>query len=628
MASTSKKRKVDTENRDFKEEWTEKYCFILIATHSKPMCLICNETVALVKSSNVKRHYETKHKSFEQQYPPNSEMRTKKIASLSASYEASTKRLVSSLSQQEKTTEASLRVAWILGRHKKPFSDAEMIKECMVEVVDAMFEGKQKEEFQAKVKQIPLSDSTAARRTEIISEDLLLQLQVKMKMADCISLAVDESCDATDNAQLMVFVRFYDKTTKVFCEDLLGMEALSGHTRGEDIFRAITEMLKKRDINLESVISVVTDGAPAMVGKEKGLVTRLKVLNPGLISYHCIIHQSVLCANLGKNYAEAMENIVKLINFLRASSALQHRLLKDFLVDVNAAYGDLLVHNNVRWLSKGRVLERFWSIRKELEIFLGQQKTEKAKAFSTFVCNKDKMETVAFLADVTSHLNDLNVKLQGKNQTIIDLVEVLRAFQKKLELFHSDLQGALLHFPTLSEHVQEAKTKENVFPNHGQFMWNLIENFKIRFQDFTIGQEVLLCIKNPYLVKNIGAFAAEAHHSFTWANTAALQMELIDLQEDVALKAQLHDCDPVTFWPQLVSSEKYPLLQKIAIHVLTMFGSTYTCESAFSTMNLVKNRYRTRITDEHLHQSVRMAVTSFVPNFKGMVKEKKCHFSH
>ncbi|KAM9307699.1 general transcription factor II-I repeat domain-containing protein 2B-like [Gastrophryne carolinensis] len=580
MASTSKKRKVDAENRDFKEEWTEKYCFILIATHSKPMCLICNETVALVKSSNVKRHYETKHKSFEQQYPPNSEMQTKKIASLSASYEASTKRLVSSLSLQEKTTEASLRVAWILGRHKKPFSDAEMIEECMVEVVDAMFE------------------------------------------------AADESCDATDNAQLMVFVRFYDKTTKVFCEDLLGMEALSAHTRGEDIFRAITEMLKKRDINLESVISVVTDGAPAMVGKEKGLVTRLKVLNPGLISYHCIIHQSVLCANLGKNYAEAMENIVKLINFLRASSALQHRLLKDFLVDVNAAYGDLLVHNNVRWLSKGRVLERFWSIRKELEIFLGQQKTEKAKAFSTFVCNKDKMETVAFLADVTSHLNDLNAKLQGKNQTITDLVEVLRAFQKKLELFHIDLQGALLHFPTLSEHVQEAKTKENVFPNHGQLMWNLIENFKIRFQDFTIGQEVLLCIKNPYLVKNIGAFAAEAHHSFTWANTAALQMELIDLQEDVALKAQLHDCDPVTFWPQLISSEKYPLLQKIAIHVLTMFGSTYTCESAFSTMNLVKNRYRTRITDEHLHQSVRMAVTSFVPNFKGMVKEKKCQFSH
>ena len=42
---------------------------------------------------------------------------------------------------------SSLRVAWILGKHKKPFSDAEIIKECMTEVMDTMFEGKQKEEI-------------------------------------------------------------------------------------------------------------------------------------------------------------------------------------------------------------------------------------------------------------------------------------------------------------------------------------------------------------------------------------------------------------------------------------------------------------------------------------------------
>ncbi|XP_069828996.1 zinc finger BED domain-containing protein 5-like [Dendropsophus ebraccatus] len=629
MASALKKRKVDTENRDFKSEWTDKYCFILTnAAQPKPLCLICNETVALIKSSNVKRHYETKHRSFEQNYPLNSEIRAKKISSLTASYEASTKRLVSSLSQQEKTTEASLRVAWILGKHKKPFSDAEVVKECMVEVVGTMFEGKQREEFQGKIKQIPLSDSMAARRTEIISEDLLSQLQLKVKMADCISLAVDESCDATDNAQLMVFVRFYGKTQNVFCEDLLGMTALHTHTRGEDIFEAITKILKDRGINLDSVISVATDGAPAMIGKEKGLVARLKVLNPSLISYHCIIHQSILCANLGEKYANIMENVMKLINFLRASSALQHRLLKDFLSEVNSAFSDLLVHNNVRWLSKGRVLERFWSIRNELETFLAKQKTEKAREYLTFLRNKDSMEIVAFLADITGHLNDLNVKLQGKNQTIFDLMEAVRAFQRKLQLFYCDMQETLLHFPKLKEHIQEANTKESLFCNHGGFMQNLIDNFQSRFQDFTIGQEILLCIKNPYLVKNVGQFAAEAHDSFTWASSATLQIEIIDLQEDAALKAQFNDCDSITFWTKLVIPAKYPLLQKIAVSVLTMFGSTYTCESAFSTMNLVKNKYRTRITDEHLHQSVRMAVTPFVPNFKGLVREKKCQFSH
>lgn len=57
-----KKRKVDSENRRFLEEWTEQYCFTLPdRPQAVPVCLICNKTVALVKSGNLKRHYETTH---------------------------------------------------------------------------------------------------------------------------------------------------------------------------------------------------------------------------------------------------------------------------------------------------------------------------------------------------------------------------------------------------------------------------------------------------------------------------------------------------------------------------------------------------------------------------------------
>ena len=77
-----KKRKVDSKNREFKTEWTDKYAFVLPVGSTKPMCLICNETVALVKSGNVKRHYETKHAHFEQKY---SEVRGRKINHLQSS---------------------------------------------------------------------------------------------------------------------------------------------------------------------------------------------------------------------------------------------------------------------------------------------------------------------------------------------------------------------------------------------------------------------------------------------------------------------------------------------------------------------------------------------------------------
>ena len=227
-----------------------------------------------------------------------------------------------------------------------------------------------------------------------------------------------------------MFVRFFDEEKGELCEDVLGLTAPHGHSRGDDIYEAVMQMFRDREINLTHVVSIATDGAPCMTGIDRGLVARLRAHHPDLIAYHCIIHQMVLCASLKEKYSEVMTTVMRLVNFLRASSALQHRLLRSFLTEVNAELDDLLLHNNVRWLSKGKVLECFWTLRKELETFLLDQKSAKAKQFVEFMQNEEKI--VAFLSDITSHLNDLNMKLQGKNNTVCNFMSAVRAFQKKL----------------------------------------------------------------------------------------------------------------------------------------------------------------------------------------------------
>ena len=47
--------------------------------------------------------------------------------------------------------------------------------------------------------------------------------------------------------------------------------------------------------------------------------------------------------------------------------------------------------------------------------FLENQNNAKAKVYLAFVRDDKKMEIVAFLTDMMSHLNHMNVKLQGKN---------------------------------------------------------------------------------------------------------------------------------------------------------------------------------------------------------------------
>ncbi|CDQ66370.1 unnamed protein product [Oncorhynchus mykiss] len=171
-------------------------------------------------------------------------------------------------------------------------------------VADTSLDGKQKDELCEKIKQIPMSCTTAARKSEILTEDVLTQLDEAIRSAPCRELAVDEPTDVNNNAQLLVYVRFYHTENKEFCEDLLGATPLETQTRGKDIDMVIKEMLRKRGIDLKQVISITSDGAPAMTGRERGAVAWLKEENPDLTAYHCIIHQSVLCANLSEEYAE------------------------------------------------------------------------------------------------------------------------------------------------------------------------------------------------------------------------------------------------------------------------------------------------------------------------------------
>ena len=569
MAS-SKKRKYEEENRSFKEEWTQQYAFILPPSGSKPLCLICNESIALVKICNLKRHYDAKHRKFESMYPQKTEERKNKIDRLKLQYERSATILSNSMTVQEKATECSLRIAWILGKHKKPFTDSEIVKECMLETVETLFDDKMKSEIKEKIKKIPLSDSTSMRRTEILAYDLMSQLDEGLQNAPGISLAIDESTDKTDNAQVLVFVRYYNAGLKKFCQDLLGVANLKERTRGEDIYEALKIMLNSRSIDAKSIISVTTDGAPSMIGRGRGLTARLKEDNPDMINYHCIIHQSVLCASMGDEFYEVMETIMKLINFLRSKSALQHRLLRSFLAEVDANFDDLLLHNNVRWLSKGRVLQRFWAVKKELHTFLKDQDSVKAKLFLNFLEDDVKMETTGFLADIMLYLNDLNVKLQGKNHSVFNLISTVRSFQKKLEFFATDIRCDLLHFPKL---LEQRKGDRPTDTKYVQFIEKLIDNFKERFNDFFLSEQLLLFIQDPFNLTNIAEFARKAKLTFRWTAAAKIQLEMIDLQENVPLKHAFRDCTPELFWASKVSNVDFPALFQLAVHILTMFGS-------------------------------------------------------
>nr|XP_047132514.1 general transcription factor II-I repeat domain-containing protein 2B-like [Hydra vulgaris] len=93
------------------------------------------------------------------------------------------------------------------------------------------------------------------------------------------------------------------------------------------------------------------------------------------------------------------------------------------------------------------------------------------------------------------------------------------------------------------------------------------------------------------------------------------EMELLDLQEDQNL-LMLHKTITFIEFRKIVPEVKYPQLKKIAIKFISIFGSTYTCESIFSTMKFVKSKYRANQTSKHLFELLKRATTSLKPDIK------------
>ena len=59
-----------------------------------------------------------------------------------------------------------------------------------------------------------------------------------------------------------------------------------------------------------------------------------------------------------------------------------------------------------------------------------------------------------FLVDLTTHLNELHMHLQGENQLINTMFQTRTAFQMKLKLWQDQIKANdFMHFNTLAKHI-------------------------------------------------------------------------------------------------------------------------------------------------------------------------------
>ena len=210
---------------------------------------------------------------------------------------------------------------------------------------------------------------------------------------------------------------------------------------------------------MSNVIACAADGAPAMIGRHRGFIQHMETPSHRILAIHCIIHRQHLVAkHLSAELHESLQVFIKAVN-KNKTSPLNDRLFRKLCQGKDEEFQRLLLHTEVRWLSKGNCLRRLYDLFNTVVEFLPEVDDNLSIELS------NRRVDLAYLSDIFDKLNEVNLKLQGKQVNLIKAKSVVMGFINKLTLFKQNMdRRELYHFPKLQEMLEKNELKdENVW---------------------------------------------------------------------------------------------------------------------------------------------------------------------
>lgn len=596
-----KRKKADkSKYRQFHEQYVV-FGFTSTSTEPpQPLCFLCGDVLSnnSMKPAHLQRHLNTKHLSC---VGKTAEFFQRKLSEFKGSQE----KLKKVTAVSTKALEASYAVSLLVAKSKKPFTVAEeLILPAAVILAETMIDKKAAD----ALKTVPLSNNTVCRRIDDMAVDIVDQVVEKLKLSGSFALQLDESTDVSGEGQLIAFVRYRDISE--INEHILFCKKLTGSTTGKDVFHVIDTFFSEHNLDWKSCIHVCTDGAASMTGRVKGLIAQIKKVNPDVQWNHCIIHREALASKrMSPELHEVLNDAVKVINFVE-SRPLNHRLFERLCHDSGAEHQQLLLHTDVRWLSKGKALQRLLELRNEVSAFLA----EHSHPLVVMLENTDWVARLAYLADFFSKLNNLNLTLQGKDTHILNMYDKVCGFMKKIKLWESKCEdGDTSCFQQLNSYLSAGDVdRAPIVQLVSTHLSRLNSEFNHYFPDIESKSAKLDWVRNPFMTES------------TDNNIPTrLQENLLDVSSDRGLKMRYSETNLSQFWCDV--EKEYPDLGKHALNELLPFGSTYLCEVTFSSMAVIKSKHRNRL---NLEKSLIAAVATLPPRLTKLMSERQGQVSH
>ncbi|XP_040324723.1 zinc finger MYM-type protein 6 isoform X4 [Herpailurus yagouaroundi] len=561
----------------------------------RPQCVICGEILSTenMKPANLSHHLKTKHSELENKPVDFFEQKSLEMECQNSS-------LKKCLLVEKSLVKASYLIAFQIAASKKPFSIAEeLIKPYLVEMCSEVLGSSAGD----KMKTIPLSNNTIGHRIDELSADIEDQLIQKVRKSKWFALQVDESSEISNITLLLCYIRFIDYDCSDIKEELLCCIEMPSQITGFEIFELINKYIDSKSLNWKHCVGLCTDGAASMTGRCSGLRAKIQEIAANTVAFtHCFIHREHLAAEkLSPCLHKILLQSAQILSFIK-SNASNSRMLTILCEEMGPEHVNLPLHAEVRWISRGRILTRLFELRHEIEIFLNQKHSDLAKYF----LDEEWVAKLAYLSDIFSLINELNLSLRGTMTTLFNLYNKMDILKEKLKMWLKRTQeNDYDMFPSFSEFVNSSdlnmRSIASIIFEHLEGLCQMFNDCYPPEEDLRSGN---LWIINPFMNpkdSNLMDFEEE---------------KLVQLSSDLELQSVFKSMSVTQFW--INAKTNYPELHEKAMKFLLPFSTVYLCDATFSA--LTESRQRNLLVSG---PALRLAVTSLIPRIEKLVKEKE-----
>ena len=195
--------------------------------------------------------------------------------------------------------------------------------------------------------------------------------------------------------------------------------------------------MTEKQILWEKCCFLTTDGPAVITEHFSGVGARVKAVTTNCILKHCNIHREALAVKLlssDKQRKTELESVldivVKTVNYIKCNGkGKSARVFQKLCEEMDSEDFTVLLHTEVRWLSRSKVLTRVFTLRREVSVFLAEKNYE----YATNFLDHEWVSKLAYLALVFDVLSILINSLQGKSSDIFSQVGKIDAFKRQIE---------------------------------------------------------------------------------------------------------------------------------------------------------------------------------------------------